>query len=294
VSLLGALTLVLLSLTGNPIRMKAGSRGSDLTGIFLEYALAHLPSGPLREHLAAHAIAESFSRTDSRNAEWASEARSRLAFGSDEAVAAIHSFPHPIDSVGFSFGHRESEAWLDARGCDDATLTSLLKVFDVYGQAACTSPGRAALLDASPAEAIVVRDRLLDLWRGMFPRAPEMAVASAAILDHQWSSAHGWESRLADLHGAAFAVGGPQLRKPSGQRLLCIVPQTAEEALGTLPARIQTVGYGLTEDRRAALLPELARRGVKRFVPIADMHRFGPIWDGQAFWRQTFSVMEAA
>jgi acyl-CoA reductase LuxC len=288
VSLLGALTLILLTLTGNPLRMKAGSRGGDLTRLFLDYALENLESGPLRDHLSANVSADAFPRTDSRNAEWAAAARCRLAFGSDEAVAAIHALPHPLDSVGFSFGHRESEAWLEPSACDDQTLTSLLKVFDVYGQAACTSPGRVALLDASREDALAFRERLLALWSGLFPRPPEMAVSSSAILDHQWSAALGWESRLAHLHGAAFAVGRPGLRRPAGQRLLCVVPLSLAEALESLPERIQTVGHGLSAQRRSALPPELAQRGV------ADMHRFGPTWDGQAFWRQTFAAMEAA
>ena len=53
VSLLGALTLVLLSLTGNPLWIKAGSRGDDLTRDFLRYALEKLPAGALRDHLAS-------------------------------------------------------------------------------------------------------------------------------------------------------------------------------------------------------------------------------------------------
>jgi hypothetical protein len=41
------------------------------------------------------------------------------------------------------------------------------------------------------------------------------------------------------------------------------------------------------------MLPaQVAIRGVKRFVPLAEMHRFGPIWDGQSFWRGTFDRME--
>jgi len=51
VSLLGPLTLILLSLTGNRIRMKGATGAEDLTGLFLEYARSHLTSGALLTYL---------------------------------------------------------------------------------------------------------------------------------------------------------------------------------------------------------------------------------------------------
>ena len=294
VSLLGPLTLILLSLTGNEVRIKAGSRADDLTRLFLDYASTHLRPGELREHLARNVTVEVFSREDARNAAWASSARTRIAFGSDAGVAAIHALPHPADSVGFSFGHRVSQAWLEPAACDDQALESLLRVFAIYGQAACTSPGRVVLLDAPREEALALRDRLLAIWKRIFPRAPEAAVASASILDHQWACAEGWDSRLAEGHGAAIAVGDAGMDPPAGQRILPLTAMTTAEALARLPERIQTIGHVLSPERQRDLRPRIAPRGVKRFVPVAEMHRFGPVWDGEDFWRQTFSRVEAA
>ena len=42
VSLLGPLMLILVSLTGNPLRMKGGTRSENITGIFRDYVLASL------------------------------------------------------------------------------------------------------------------------------------------------------------------------------------------------------------------------------------------------------------
>ena len=81
---------------------------------------------------------------------------------------------------------------------------------------------------------------------------------------------------------------------PRGLRLLPIVPLSVERALATLPEKIQTIGHAVTPARERALLPAIARSGAKRFVPVADMHRFGPVWDGEAFWRETFEVREGA
>lgn len=294
VSLLGSLTLILMSLTGNPLRIKSGSRGDDLTSLFLNYARGNLADGELKDHLAERVEVEVFSRDDPRNAEWAAAARTRLVFGSDSAVTAVHALPHPVDSVGFSFGHRESEAWLEPTVCDDRTLESLLRVFDVYGQAACTSPARVVLLEATREQALEIRERLLSLWKQLFTRDPEMAVASASILDHQWAASLGWNSRLAERHGAAFAVGAGNLRKPDGQRILSLVPLSVPEAVASLPDRIQTIGHALSPERERAIPAQIAIRGVKRFVPLAEMHRFGPVWDGQSFWRGTFDRMEMA
>jgi hypothetical protein len=294
VSLLGALTLVLLSLTGNPLWIKAGSRGDDLTRDFLLYALEKLPAGALRDHMTSSVRAEVFPRGDARNAEWAARAQTRIVFGTDAAAEAVHALPHPVGSVGFSFAHRESEAWIEAAAADDALLETLLRVFAVYGQAACTSPSRVVLLDGSEGEARALRDRLLALWPRLFPADPEMAVASTAVLDHQWAASLGWESRLAARHGAALAAGRDGLAKPSGLRLLPIVPLSAERALATLPERIQTIGHGVTAARERALLPAVAASNATRYVRLSDMHRFGPVWDGQAFWRETFELLEVA
>lgn len=292
VSLLGALALILLSLTGNHLRIKAGSRGGDLTGAFLDYALARLPAGALRDRLSVSVEVETFSRADPRNAAWAAAARTRIVFGSDAAAESIDALPHPKESVGFSFGHRESEAWIEAGAADDALLGTLLAVFNVYGQAACTSPARVVLLDGAPGDAATLRDRLLDLWPRRFPKDPEMALASASALDHQWALSLGWDSRLAPRHGAALAAGGDGLPKPGGLRLLPLVALSEERAFETLPEKIQTLGFGLTPARARALLPRVAGSSVKRFVPLSDMHRFGPVWDGRAFWRETFDLAE--
>ena len=294
VSLLGALTLILLSLTGNPIRVKAGSRGDDLTRAFLGYALEHLGPGPLREHLERAVAVETFSRENPLNAEWASLAHTRLAFGSDAGVEAIESLPHPRDSVGFSFGHRVSEAWLDAAACDEGVLESLLRVFDVYGQAACTSPRRVVLIEQGPDDARLLRDHLVSLWPRVFPRRPAAIVASTSLLDDQWARVEGWDSRLVDGHGAAIAVGDARMSPPLGQRILTLMPMTTLEAVGSLPPNIQTVGHAVSPERARTLHPRLTARGVLRFVPVSEMHHFGPVWDGQDYWRRTFSVEAVA
>jgi hypothetical protein len=278
VSLLGPLTLILLSLTGNPIRVKAGSRADDLASAFVAYArnIADVFEG---------VTVEQFDRTDPRNAAMAAEAKVRIAFGGDEAACAIDALPHPLDSVGFYFADRTSEAWIEKP--DDETLRTLAKVFAIYGTAGCTSPRRVVVLDG---DARAVRDRLAALW----PTTRDVAMhhASQNAMARQWAAALGWDAITAPRNAAALAAGDASLPLPQSLFLLPIVSASEEEALATLPPNIQTLGHALSPERRDALLPRLAQTAVTRVVPLGAMHHFGHVWDGWEFWRAAFKVIE--
>lgn len=292
VSLLGPLTLVMMSLTGNPLRLKGGSQAEDLAGAFLEFARRNAPTGPLQAYLneqVRHAI---FERDDPQHREMAGEAQVRIVFGSDEAAAAIHNLPHPLESVGFAFVDRRSEAWIEQDAATDNALADLLKVFAVYGQAGCTSPRRVVLLGGAAQSAVALRDRLADLWPRLVKRQPAMHVASANVMARQWAAATGWDAILTPGHGAVLAAGGLGLPEFQALMGLMVVAGTAEEARASLPPNIQTLGYALKNPGEPRWLELLARSKVKRMVPIGRMHHFGPVWDGQPFWRQAFEEVE--
>lgn len=286
VSLLGPLTTILLSLTGNPLRLKIASSGGDLTSAFLAFARANLPAGALRTWVEGVRL-EQFDREDPRNRELAAEAMVRIVFGSDAAAAAIHALPHPVDSVGVSFADRRSEAWLDAAAADDATLAALVKVFAIYGQAGCTSPRRVVLLDGGAADARALRDRLAAAW----PRAVRdvaMHLASANVMGRQWAAALGWDAVVTPRNGAVLACGRG-LPEPDAPLFLPIDALPLDEAVASLPENVQTLGLAAATARGPRFGLELAARtGVKRVVPIARMHHFGAVWDGRAFWREAF------
>lgn len=292
VSLLGPLTLVLLSLTGQPIRLKLGSSAEDLTGAFLEYALVNLPGGALADTLSEGVTAESFERDDPRHAAWVSEARVRIVFGSDEAAQAIHQLPHPLDSVGFSFTDRQSEAWLEPGAIDDRVLENLLKVFAIYGQAGCTSPRRVILLNGSEQEAHQLRERLLDAWPRVLRAEAPMHIASETLMAEQWARALGWAPERVSGNAGLLASGGQGLQKFEAQMALCIQGATVEQALNSLPSNIQTVGHALESPEDPAWRQRIAGSRILRFVPLAEMHYFGSRWDGQDFWRQCFEAVE--
>lgn len=292
VNVLGPLILILLSLTGNAVRFKASSLGDDLTRAFLDFALEHGGDGPLRAYLRDKLRLESFDRHDPRNLEMAAQASVRIVFGSDDAAAAVESWPHPIDSIGFGFADRRSEVWLQPDALSDASLVQLLRVFAVYGQAGCTSPARVVLLDASDVEARELRDRLVTLWTRAVTRRPNMHEASSNLMGAQWAAALGWDAVLASDNAAVLASGSMDLPAFAVPLALPIVAATVADAATHLPANIQTIGHNVEPSDCARWVQLLARTSVKRFVPLAHMHHFGPTWDGWTFWRQTFEDVE--
>lgn len=295
VSLLGPLTLILLSLTGNRIRMKGATDAEDLTGPFLEYARSHIPEGALLSYLQNDVRYDVFERTDERNREMAAEADIRIAFGSDQAVKSILALDHPLGSVGIAFADRQSEAWIEKDAISDEMLSDLIKVFAIYGQAGCTSPRRAVILGATSQETTAIRDRVQSMWPEVIRGTPAPHTASENVMWRQCAAARRWDAVLAPHNAAVLASGTTGLEALLGQMVLAFVPASFDEAVEALPEQIQTIGYGVAAPHLGAgWLDMLGRTGIERLVPIGQMHHFGPVWDGQAFWRSAFDEVEVA
>lgn len=292
VSLLGPLTLVLLSLSGNRLRLKGGSRSQDMTGDFLAYVFEHLRPGALRDHLESRVEYAAFDRSDPRNAEFAASADVRVLFGSDAAAAAINALPHPLESSEFAFIDRRSEAWIEVSCLSDEVLDTLCKVFGIYGQAGCTSPRRLVLLNASESQAHELRERLCARWESLMRKSPAPHLASANVMASQWARALGWEARLAERNAAVFVSGAASLEAIEAPMALAVVALSMQEALAQLPENIQTIGHVLPRSDECELLRAVGDSRIKRLVPLARMHHFGPLWDGANFWRQSFEEVE--
>lgn len=288
VSLLGPLTLILVSLAAPAMDIKVGSNSADLSSAFLEFALTRLKPGPLASYLKSALRCAAFSREDPRNTAMAASAQVRILFGGDAAAAAVEALPHPKSSVGFYFTDKRSEAWLEAAALDEDTLVSLIKVFSIYGRAGCTSPRRAVILGASPEQLPVLRQRLMALWPKAWPRPPAMHIASGNVMARQWAAALGWDAALAPGDAAVLALGEAGLPDVDSLMFLPLVARDRESAFKELPANIQTVGYALAGSPDAGLKQAVAGSAIKRFVPLAEMHHFGPTWDGQEFWKGLF------
>ena len=268
VGILGPLMLVIISLTGNPVKLKVASQGQNLAKAFMDFALPRLSSGSLRMYLEHSVVVERFDHGDSRNLTMAAEASVRLSFGSDESVAVIEALPHPIDSIGFGFRGRQSEAWIEAALVDEAVLRELIQVFSVYGQAGCTSPRRLVVLDGHIADCIRIRDELLRLWPQIVQGEPSMSVASANVAAKQWAMAAGWDAVLAQGNACVLAIGSIELPTVPNVMTLEIVPATVDDTINHLPANIQTIGYMIRNARVSRWLSVLASTKVKRLSLI--------------------------
>jgi hypothetical protein len=286
VSLLGPLVLILASFSGQPIAVKTGSRSEELCGAFCRYCLTTLPPGELRSYLSESIGIQAFDRNDPRNFEMAKQAAVRIAFGSDEGVSAIHALPHPAHSIGISFGNKRSEAWVSVDSLDDASADMLLKVFAIYGQAGCTSPRRVVIIGGSRKDALALRERMVARWPSAVKRPTAMNVASANTMNLQLNRAQGWDALFGPHNAAVFGVGPLERGEMKGLMSLPISWGSLEETTRYLPSNIQTLGYfGLSVED---IIPYILPSGIKRLVPLGQMHHFGPVWDGFNFWSQLF------
>jgi Acyl-CoA reductase (LuxC) len=281
VSLLGPLVVALLSLLGPELHLKPGSRSRDLTSAFVAWARDRVPAGALRDWLHDRVnLSDELSEAGAR-------AAVRIAFGSDEALRAISALPHRDDSYWFGFGDRASEAWLEPAAADDDALRALVRTFAVYGRAGCTSPRRAVLLEASPAEAYELRERLARLWPAVEGTRCEMHVASQTALAAQLAAAAGVPATRTLGGGALLSA-----EETDGVRTLAVVAASLEEAVVSAPANLQTIGHAVRDAGDPRLLDAALRAGAVRWVPIPDMHTFGPVWDGHAWWEACVERLE--
>ena len=290
VSLLGPLVMILLSLSGNKLRLKAGSRSEDLCGALLDFVEAAGPGEHLARFIAEDIERGVFDQHDPRNVAMAAESEVRIVFGGDEAAAGIDQLPHPTHSLAFPFTDKKSQAWIEPEAVTDEVLDALIKVFLVYGQAGCTSPSRVVLLDADEDAMQSFKSRLIDRWPQVVKVSTEPHVASANVMARQWAAGVGWQAELAPNAAAVVGCGNaPQIDAPL---FLPVSAISTKAALESLPENIQTIGYAFSAKPPACLLGGLAQRNVKRLVPIAQMHHFSGVWDGYAFWEQLFERME--
>lgn len=292
VSLLGPLLTVLLSLSGNPMWLKVGSRGENLVEPFLGFAKRHLPAGALRRYLEVSVRVEAFDAVSPRNREMAEQASVRVIFGSDQAAEAVHGLPHPVDSIGISFTDRQSEAWVERPALDEATLEALVKAVAVFGQLGCTSPRRVWLLDGDRMRAQQLMARLAACWPRVIRRPAGLHIASSNVMSYHVAKALRWEAVLTASNAAVLAVGEADLPAIPGVMVLPISWAPLEAVVAALPRNIQTIGYALSYPKDERWLKVLEHSRIKRFVPVADMHRFHFTWDGVAFWAQVFEEVQ--
>jgi hypothetical protein len=291
VGILGPLMIVLISLTGNRLHLKEGSRNGDITVEFLDFLRQGASVGWLGEYLADHVIVENFDRESPRNAQLAAVAMVRIAFGSDASVARIASLPSRPGAITICFGSKVSEIWLNGDHVSDETLSSVARTFSVYGTAACTSPQRVVLVDSDEDCARRIQQRLARSYGGVVRGVPEGHVASGTFLAYQLARALGIESEKTEGNKAVIALVSRANQVREGSYVLAITPESFADAVANRPVNLQTIGYDASDVTMLnKLILNAPLLGASRIVPIEKMHHFGHVWDGQSFWRHCFSA----
>jgi hypothetical protein len=289
VSMLGPLALVLLSLTGCEVRVKAGSHSRDLCTVWIAWLRQIVQDDALRPWLDRLRI-ESFDRSDPRNAGLAEWADARILFGGDAAADAVERLPHPHSSAGYYFTHKVSEAWTDPGARDPSMPVTLAKVFNVYGQAGCTSPKRVVVVGGTREDARRLATELAGVWPKAAPDLQPRHVASETVMAAQWARAQGFETVALGRNSGVAVLGECGPIPVAAHMAISIQWGSLEQTLATQPANLQTIGHALADPGDGRWLDGLAKSPALRFVPLAEMHHFSPVWDGMAWWQGLFHI----
>ena len=292
VSLLGPLTMILMSLTGSEVWIKSGSRGSNLCQSFRDWAFQALAPGNLQRWLADGVRIDSFDRHDQRNLEMARWADVRILFGGDEAAQAVERLPHRADTTGFYFTNKVSEAWVDPPQITEETAIAVAKVFGVYGQAGCTSPKRIVLVGGDAKDASHFAGLLERVWPKVWPQRVPRHVASANVLAQQWAQALGQSARVIG-ENAAVLINTPACPVTvKAHMALYLQWGDPAEIRRTQASNLQTIGHALADPADPSWLTPVSDSAAVRFVPLIRMHDFGPVWDGIEWFRGLFQVRQ--
>jgi hypothetical protein len=292
ISMLGPLMLIILSMSGNVVRIKTGSKSQDLVTAFIHFVNEHITDGQLKEYLNSKVRISSFDRTDQRNIEMADESQVRIVFGSNEAAHAIDCLPHPVNSIGIYFTDKQSQIWLDKDALTEDTIDNIIKIFEIYGQAGCTSPRKLIIIDGNEEDTLELKNRIIKRWPKIILRKQAQHIASSNIMAKQLGAVLGWDTELTENNGAVIAAGNFKLPSFSSFMLLPIMFGSLEETVQNCPDNIQTIGHNFSKSKIDYILSKIQNIKAKRLVPISMMHDFGPIWDGYEFFRQLFEVIE--
>ncbi|MCH2109940.1 MAG: acyl-CoA reductase [Polyangiaceae bacterium] len=288
VSLLGPLVMILVSITGSALHVKIGSRSENLCEVLSQWALTNTAEGPLKSWLENKLVLMRIGRGDPRLKRLSQWANIKMAFGSDSGCRAIADLPSRPDAINFSFSDKQSRIWCLKEELTDDVIQMIIKVFSIYGRAGCTSPQCLTILDGTEADCLELAERLTEYWPKTIRKDVEMHIASDNVLSLQLARAKQWNAWLVARNKAVISVGPADAELPSGHLHLPISGASLDEATAALPDNIQTIGFVMSEARQKEVAEHLEGTQVKRFVPVEQMHHFGPVWDGMEFWKALF------
>lgn len=294
VSLLGPLTVAMLSLIGARVEVKVGSRSLDLVSKLRDFIVTHQPESKLANWFTQEMKIHEVDRTSSVNKSMSAAADVRIVFGSNDAARGVDLLDHPLHSKGLYFSDRVSEAWISADFINEkSVLKDLVSVFMVYGQAGCTSPKRICIIGGDSESAKFLQNNLIKNWESYNLPKVEQNIASQNILLKQLLDAEGRPNCLAPGSSAVFFLDEVNFPAPRSNNSISVQAGRFEDFIESQPDNLQTIGYALTPNDKRCALPLISRmKSVSRFVNLANMHDFGPVWDDRNWFLELFRVTD--
>lgn len=298
VPLLGMLAVTQAVLTRNANLLKSASTFSSALPSLLETFRGLTVEAPSGRLLKGDDILRSIAVVYyPRDNKVAAEAMStavdvRVAWGGRDAVEAIGQLPRRYDAEDVMFGPKLSYMAIGREALGDERLALKLarkaatdsSVFDQY---ACASPHTIYVergAPIAPAEFAELLARQMGAAAVRIPKGQVDAATSARIMtqrlrheltDQVWSSAGTtWTVIFQESHE-------PRLADPTYSRVITV--RAVDDILATADLAsedIQTVGLGLSPERRQVYADRAARAGAYRFPDIGRMTEFDTVWDG--------------
>lgn len=210
-----------------------------------------------------------------------------LAYGSDEAIAAIRALVPP--GVRFlGHGHKVSFAVVAREAATAETARRLALDVAMYDQQGCVSPHVAFVERGGPlAPAEFARacgEAFADL-QGDMPRGrlrPEEAMALRAVRDEAEFASDALYASQGDLAWAVVHSETPAFLPSPLNRLLrtYAISDLSEVAAVVSPVApyLQTVAFAGDPERRTRLAEALGALGASRICPVGRAQQPGPLW----------------
>jgi len=285
------LSLTCALLGGNCCMVRVPTRLVEITQMLMERLSIADDSGAVTERV--YLASFDHSRKDlqeamSRNVDGA------MIWGGAEAVSGIRSLPFPHWARLLVLGPRVSAAVMDAGtwGNRDTRRSWCQRIArDVwqFDQQACSSPQTLFLERGEGCDAADFVEDLKHAFEEENRHHPRQAIepgmASAICTTRAlWLLAdeNNRASFPATPDWTLLLGSGSKMPDPTqGRTLTVLVVNDLMEAVSQFDGTLQTLGLGISDGRKEAMLAEAAaRRGVDRIVKLGRMHVFSSPWDG--------------
>lgn len=285
------LSLTCALLGGNGCLVRVPNSLAKITHLLMKKLQESDPSGRVIERVFLASFPHS--RKNLQEA-MANSVDGAMIWGGAEAVSEVRALPFPHWARVVVFGPRLSAAAMDAGAWGNRHLRRswcqrIARDVWQFDQQACSSPQTLFLErgdNCDPAEFAEDLRGALEEENRQHPRQGIEPGLASAICNARasWLLAddgnRAWFPPTPDW--TLLLGSGTEMPEPTqGRTLTLLVVNDLMDAVSKFDGTLQTLGLGVSDPRKEALLAEAAsRRGVDRIVKLGRMHVFSSPWDG--------------